>query len=286
MSLVTSELGFAYARGGTPVLDRVAARFEPGRVTAVVGPNGSGKTTLLRLLLGVIEPTGGSATLDGTPTCRLRGQELSSRIAYVAQRSSVAGPFTVRQVVGLGVAPGVEARSREAWVQRSLEEQDLAERAADLYAHLSAGQQQRAALARAAVQLRGGSASTGTRCLLADEPIAAMDPAHAQRAMGFLRALACEGTGCAVVVVLHDFTLAARFADDALVLDANGRVAASGPVHAALEPSVLESVFGTRFVRVGIEAGRSATSDDDSVLVPVLGPRARGASAGGANVAE
>src|SRR5690606_22127620 len=108
-----------------------------------------------------------------------------------------------------------------------------------------AGQQQRVILARALAQLAGGDEPPARQVILADEPTSAMDPRHELHALGVLREQARRGR--AVVVVLHDFTAAARFADRALVLDDSGRVAAVGPVERTLRAGVLSGVFGVPF---------------------------------------
>lgn len=247
MTLRADALEFGYARE-RPVLRDVTAAFEPGALTAVVGPNASGKSTLLRLLLGVLRPWSGRAALDGTDVVSLTHRRRARSIAYIAQRAGVAFAFSVRQVVAMGrfaagAGPDADARAADA----ALERVDLADRADEPFGVLSAGQQQRAMLARALAQLDDPDARAG-RVLLADEPVSAMDPRHAIETMALLRDRA--RAGIAVAVVLHDLTLAARFADRAVVLGADGRVAAAGPVAEALDPAVIGPVFAVRFDRL------------------------------------
>jgi iron complex transport system ATP-binding protein len=166
--------------------------------------------------------------------------------------------FSVREVVAMG---RYALPADPAAIEDALRDAQLLDRADEPFALLSAGQQQRAAIARVLAQVRGksGAPPGATRCVLADEPIAAMDPAHSLWAMTILRALA--STGLTIVVVLHDFTLAARFADTALVLDDAGQVAASGPVAESLDPAVLSRVFHTQFHRL--------SADGHSALLPL-----------------
>ena len=103
---------------------------------------------------------------------------------------------------------------------------------------LSGGERARALLARAL--------AVEAEMLLADEPVATLDPLHQLRAMGLLRAAARKGAG--VVVVLHDLTLAARFCDRLIVL-ADGRVVADGPPAAALTDAVLAAAYGVKALR-------------------------------------
>ncbi len=268
MALQAERIDFHYTRG-RPVLRGVWCAVDPGTVTALVGPNGAGKTTLLRVLLGLVRPAAGSATLDGADLTNLSHAQRAARIGYLPQRGSVAFPFTVREVVRLGrYSAGARRAGDDAPVSRALERVGLLDRADEPLGTLSAGQQQRASLARVLAQLADGgdprTRKTGpapTRFLLADEPVAALDPRHALETMALLRALAAEGLG--VLAVLHDLTFAARFADRVVVLDGSGSVAASGPVAEALDPARLTGVYGVGFARIG--AGEA------SAIIPVGG---------------
>jgi len=252
VDLLAQNASFGYRRA-RPVLAGVSASFPRGAITAIVGPNGAGKTTLVRLLAGVRHPTGGSVTLGGRAVASIPERERARHLAYLAQRPDLAFAFTVERVVSFGAfaAGPADGRARAA-----LERVGLAGRADDLFGELSVGQQQLASLARALVQLeraRGGY-------LLADEPMSAMDPAHALRAGRLFRERAAAGTG--VVVVLHDLTQALTLADRALVLDASGRVASEGEAGEVLTPERLSPVFEVAFDRLTLPGGSSA-------LVPV-----------------
>lgn len=252
ITLQASNLSFAY--GPCPgVLQGVSAAFEPGSVTAVLGPNGAGKSTLLRLLAGLLDPAQGQVTLAGKPVARMPEGERAGRIAYIPQRSEVAFAYTARQVVAfgrhaLGAAPGA--------VDRAMDSAGVAPLAHRPYAELSVGQQQRVTLARALAQLDGPPGPA--RALLADEPLAAMDPRHAADAAALLRRVA--SSGLIVVLVLHDMTAAPRIADRGLLLDQQGRVAAHGPIAHATDPATLERVFGLPF--------RLVRDGEGSALIP------------------
>jgi iron complex transport system ATP-binding protein len=245
MGLEVLAVDFAYT-ASRPVLREVSFALRPGTVTALVGPNGAGKSTLLRLMAGVRTPGAGRVTLDGVEIASIPRRSRAHRIAYLAQSPSVAFAYTVREFVRLGrYAAG--SGGGDAAVARALARVDLSDRADDLFGALSAGQQQRAALARVLAQLDG---APGSPVLLADEPVAAMDPRHALAAMTIFNEMAAAGGG-AVAVVLHDLNLAARFCSDALVLDSRGRVAASGPAERTLTPGVLDPVFNVAFQTFG-----------------------------------
>ena len=255
--LIATGLNFAFSPG-KPVLRGVELSLSPGRLTALVGPNGSGKSTLLRCLAGLLTPAAGSVTLDGKPIHRWPAAARAARLAYVAQRPEVAFGFTTLDVVRFGLlTAGRPGRADNADpAARALLRVGLADRSSEPFAHLSVGQQQRAALARALAQLDGTVSTNGDApppaVLLADEPLSAMDPRHALASMDLLRALARASTPrpTACLVALHDLSMAARFADDAILLDTAGRIAAAGPAANVLTPDRLAPVFGVRFARI------------------------------------
>lgn len=265
MTLACASVVFGYRRGA-PILRDVSCSLTPGEVTAIVGPNGAGKSTLLRVLLGLRAPWSGRATLDGRDVGRMPGRERAARIAYVPQQASVAGAFTARQVAAIGRF--ALARDDGA-VERALRVMESLDRADEPYGTLSVGQQQRVAVARALAQLdhdaRPG-AGPPARYLLADEPIAAMDPRHAGATLAALRALAKDGVG--VGVVLHDLTAARRCADRAVVLGESGALAADGPVDRALAPDILEGVFRTRIELVETASGAALLPRFDKPAAP------------------
>jgi iron complex transport system ATP-binding protein len=244
-------------------------------MTAIIGPNGAGKSTLLRVLLGALAPRAGRVELDGRAVGGLRARERAGRLALVPQATTPGVSYSVLQTVRLGrlafqepvgVAMGLAVTA--------LERVGLAGRADDPLGILSAGQQQRVLLARGLAQLgvldSGAPASTDPgRYLLADEPVASMDPRHALDSLDILRDAARAGVG--VMVVLHDFALAARCADDAVLLDAGGRVAAAGRAADVLTPAILQPVFGARFTVVSPGDGHAAFPHPVGVAARVVG---------------
>lgn len=243
--LAAESIRFAYPRGPR-VLDDIDLRLAPGRVTALIGPNGSGKSTLLRLLAGLLRPDAGRVELDARPIEHWTPAQRARRLAYIAQRPAVAFGFTVLDTVRFGLL-SASISSTDAAI-RALDRVGIAGRADEPFAHLSIGQQQRAALARAIAQV---DAAQGQAALLADEPVAAMDPAHVIASLDTIREIArSPERPVACLVVLHDLSMAARYADEAVLLDQNGRLAARGPASEVIEPEQLQSVFGVSFRRV------------------------------------
>lgn len=243
--LSAAGINFAYARAH-PVLRDVAVEFPAGALVAIVGPNGAGKSTLLRVLAGVAEPQTGTVALAVAPSLHaLPPRQRAARVAFVAQRPEVAFAFSVREVVALGLyATSPQTANATTAALAAL---DLTAFADAPFATLSAGQQQRVSLARAMAQLGLPSSSHTTlpKVLLADEPVASMDPRNALASMRLLRDAADRGN--LVVCVLHDVSLVARWATHALLLTCDGRVAAFGPLHLVLTPANLQHLFGVRF---------------------------------------
>ena len=262
MALSVANLSFGY-RPETGVLRGVSVSFEPGSFTAVIGPNGAGKSTLLRLLTGVLRSRTGSVSLDGVPVASINLRERAKRLAYVAQRPAPAFAFEVREYVSLGRFAAGEAEDGPA-IRRALAAVDLSDREHEVFGALSVGQQQRASLARALAQLDLAHPPAGTRVILLDEPVSALDPLHALQTLEFLKGLATKGL--AVVAVLHDLSLVARHCDRAAVLRDDGTLASSGPVAQALAPDLLESVFRVTFARAELSNG-------STIVVPSLSGR-------------
>ncbi len=229
-----------HAFGRAPVLAGVELELRPGRLVVVAGPNGAGKTTLLRVLAGTLRPDSGEVRLGDDSLANLSRREVARRLAVVPQESHVPFPFRVREMVALGRAPflgplGREASSDVALTEQALAELDLQALAERAYPSLSGGEKQRVLLARALAQ--------GVSTWLLDEPTAHMDLGHRLHCWEWLRAwlAAAPGRGC--LLVTHDLVLAARFADE-LVLLARGLVVAHGAPAEVLTPARIASVYG------------------------------------------
>jgi iron complex transport system ATP-binding protein len=219
------------ALGDRVVLDTVDVSIPIGRVTAVVGPNGAGKSTLLRACAGLLPPVHGDITLGDRPIKELTRAELARAIAYLPQERAVHWPLAARAVVALGRLPHDDADP--AAITRALAAMDITPLADRPVSQLSGGERARVLVARALAQ--------EAPLLIADEPTAGLDPAHALALFALFRRLATESR--TIVVALHDLSLAARFADHILLL-AKGRIAAHGPPADVLTPRHLERAFG------------------------------------------
>ena len=246
MRIETREL--TVVRGGAPVVDGVSVEIAPGRLVGLVGPNGAGKTTLIRAMAGLLRPNAGEILYDGRALARVSAAERARRLAYLAQSASAEWPLAVEAIVSLGrlphrhafAAPGKADRAAVAEAMREAEVERLAARS---FGELSGGERARVLLARAL--------ATEAEMLLADEPIASLDPRHQLRTLELLHGVAAKGVG--VLVVLHDLALATRFCDRVLLID-RGRLTLDGPPE-ALTAEVIADAFGVTILE-GAREGR------------------------------
>ncbi|WP_174291418.1 ABC transporter ATP-binding protein [Sphingomonas bacterium] len=226
-------------RGGRPIVDSVSLAIESGFV-AVIGPNGAGKSTLLSCLAGLLVPDTGAITLDGQPMSAIPARQLARRRAYLPQSPRAEWPVSVERLVALGLMPqlpmfgGLPVDVDER-VKRVLTDADLLDRREQPATTLSGGELARAMLARALI----GEPDL----LIADEPLAGLDPRHAIDGATRLRRLADHGM--LVVVSLHDLTLTARHATHVAVIR-EGRMIAFGPVAATLDAALIHAAFDVR----------------------------------------
>jgi phosphonate transport system ATP-binding protein len=222
----------------------VSLSVDPGQFVAVLGPSGAGKTTLFRCLTGLTRPDAGSIIVRGHDICRIRGRALRAarhEIALIFQQFNLVRRLTAHHNVLAGRLATVSTwrvvarRFAKPDRQRALACLDavgLLERAYARADQLSGGQQQRVAIARALAQ--------EATVILADEPVASLDPESAAGVLDTLRAVA--RTGVAVVASLHQVHLAKAYADRIIALR-TGRVVADVPVD-RLDAQSLEQIYG------------------------------------------
>ena len=234
--------------GGTPILTEVDLDLRRGEVTVLVGPNGAGKSTLFGVLAGDIAPlagtvriiagspaAGGSASRELADVSALRPKELSRRRAVQMQDSRLAFSFTARDAVEMGRAPWVgtpeEERDDEV-IAAALAAGEVTHLAARQVPSLSGGERSRVAFARLLAQ--------ETEILLLDEPTAALDIRHQEHVIAAARGRA--RAGATVMVIVHDLSLAAAYADRIVLLE-DGRVRAVGSPAEVLTAELVSEVY-------------------------------------------
>ena len=230
MSLLSVD-GLTVMRGTCPVVDTVRFEIGAGEVVGLIGPNGAGKTTLMRGALGLLPSTGASSV------AALPQRERAKAAAWLPQAREIAWPVTVETLVGLGRSPYLAGGRRLSADDENIVADALAQMGLEGFAgrdatQLSGGEQARVLIARVLAQR--------TPLILADEPVAGLDPAHQFSLMRVFADLAATGT--AVLVSMHDLSLAAQYCTRLLMMD-RGKLIADGTPRDVLSDKLLRDVF-------------------------------------------
>jgi len=221
---------------GRRVLDDVSLDVVPGEVLALVGPNGAGKSTLLSVLSGERAPTSGHVIVDDRDVRSFSPLDLARRRSVLTQDNALSFPFRVIDVITMGRAPWTRtdeiARDAEA-ITSAASRADVTHLAGRRFTELSGGERARVSLARVLAQ--------DTPIVFLDEPTAALDLRHQEDVLRIARDLALAGR--AVVVVVHDLSLAGAVADRVALLSA-GRLVAVGAPSVVLTADAISAVYG------------------------------------------
>ena len=222
MRITVEGVSFSYD-GQARVLESIGLTIETGEFVALIGPNGSGKSTLLKIISGVLRPTDGKVQLGDSPIGTLSVRRIAQRLAMVEQERPIGFDFTVREVVARGRTPhrgrfARETRSDRTAIARAITLADVADLGDRSIRAVSGGERQRVFLAMALAQ--------EPKALLLDEPTTHLDLRHQVQFMSIVQERAQEGA--AVLMAIHDLTLAAQ-TTDRIALMHQGRIIVAGP---------------------------------------------------------
>ena len=226
--------------GGATIIQDASLSLRPGELVAILGPNGAGKTSLLRTLLGITKTTSGSTRLNGDECFGMSPSKRAKVVSYLPQRRPLAWPYRVQDVVALGrfahgAALGRLSPQDAAAVADAIDACNLGELQHRSTDNLSGGELARVHFARAIA----GKAPL----LIADEPVAELDPKHQLVVADLIRQFVNDGGGA--LVVLHEVALAARIADR-LIWMKNGSIIAAGSPEETLSSKIMQDVYGVR----------------------------------------
>lgn len=230
-----SASGVGVTINGRRIVEDIDLELHHGEIIALVGPNGCGKSTLLSGLTGLRPLSAGTVTLDGTDLSEIGALELARLRALVTQSGRTDIPFLVHEVVEMGRFPWSrtpQAAESAAIVNEAMTECDLLEIRDRPFSQLSGGQQARVSLARALAQ--------HSNILMLDEPTAALDIHHQERVLGLLSKR--RSAGAAILMVVHDLSLAAAYADRVLLMKA-GKLVAAGPTASVMTAERLSTIY-------------------------------------------
>ena len=234
--------------GGQPILRDVSLDFEAGGVIGLIGPNGAGKSTFLKAVLGLV-PSRGKIAYGGKLLPEIDRHALAHLTSYLPQDREIAWPLSVENVVALGRTPHLSALAGlgsedQAEIERAIALTDIADLRNRTISTLSGGERARVLMARVLAQ--------ATPILIADEPVAALDPGHQIALLETLDALSSAGR--TIIVSLHEISLAARWCRRLVLLD-KGSVVADGTPEDVLTHDHFAKVYGVRIHRAVTEDG-------------------------------
>jgi len=249
---------------GNTILQDISFDLQPGELLGIIGPNGSGKSSLLKILAGIISATSGNIALKNQSVERIASASKAQYLGYLEQSTQVHWPLQVDTIVAMGRLPyqkQFRGRSREdeQAITSAIARTEIEALLPRIFTTLSGGEQMRVLLARLFTQ--------APEIILADEPIAALDPYHQLQVMEMLQQHTQQTQSKAelndesnaqlgsAVVVLHDLNLAARFCDRLLLLD-QGRMVSCGTAESVLTVENIANVYGVSSHMLDVDGTR------------------------------
>ena len=213
-------------------LSDINCHIPQGKLIGIMGANGAGKSTLLKSIAGILPLTSGEIWLGNCKLSDMTAKQKSERLAYFAQNTQIHWDLSVYDVIALGLTIPTKDEAEKV---RSVSEQfSISHLLEKPFQHLSGGEKARVQLARCCIKQ--------APLLLADEPIASLDPYYQIDMMEQLKALTPQKT---CVVAIHHLDLAYRFCDEIILLD-KGKILAGGETQAVLNTENLARALGVR----------------------------------------
>ncbi|MFH1260227.1 MAG: ABC transporter ATP-binding protein [Elusimicrobiota bacterium] len=246
MELKINDLSFSY--NSVKTLEKISLEIKEREILGIIGPNGSGKTTLLKCMNKKLEPETGAVLVNDLNILRMNSKEVAKNIGVVPQVSSVSFPFTVYDLVLMGRYShqgrfDTENENDRAVVDQCLDRTGIAPLADRLITEISGGEYQKVIIARALAQQ--------PKILLLDEVTLHLDINHQIEILDLIKALS-EENNLAIVMVLHDLSLAARYSTKTIMLQ-KGRIFASGRPEEVISIENIRDIYG-----IEAELGRSS----------------------------
>ncbi|WP_407640569.1 heme ABC transporter ATP-binding protein [Algoriphagus boritolerans] len=220
-----------------PIVEQISLEINPGEILAVLGPNGAGKSTFFKILSGEIKCKHGNVGYNGHSIESLKPKELAAIRAVMPQHSQVNFPFTVQEVVELGLI-STKSNDPVKLIAEVLDATNTSHLKSRVFNSLSGGEKQRVQLSRVLVQI--WETKPFPRYLLLDEPTSSLDIAQQHAVLSILQTLKSRNIG--ILIILHELNLAAQYADK-IALIKNGAMTKMGIIEDVLNEKILENVF-------------------------------------------
>jgi iron complex transport system ATP-binding protein len=254
MELEILDLSFSYNSAKT--LDGIALKIKGSDILCIIGPNGSGKTTILKCMNKKLKPTTGTVLVNDMDILWMNRKEVAKNIGVVPQVSTVSFPFTVYDLVMMGRYShmgrfNTENENDRAVVHQCLARIGIAHMADKLITEISGGEYQKAIIARALAQQ--------PKILLLDEVTLHLDINHQIEILELVKTLS-EEENLAIVMVLHDLSLAARYSTKTIMLQ-KGRIFACGRPEDVISIENIRDIYG-----IEVEIGRSSKGNCLNVI--------------------
>lgn len=250
---------------GTVALRGIDLQLHAGQFTVILGPSGSGKSTLLRMMNGLETPSSGNITVNGSVLATRNLRQVRREVGMIFQHFNLIGRLNVMTNIltgrlayrsWLGSVLYLFRQADLDIAHHALARVGLTDKAWVRADQLSGGQQQRIGIARALAQQ--------PKVILADEPVASLDPVTSENVLGLLRDI-CRQDGIAVVANLHQVDYTRQFADRVVGLRA-GKVVFDG-APSQLTPEILAAIYGTQETGNGHPTHKDAPHEHDDVTL-------------------